>query len=86
MADQKCLICESTLQFDHGCVMWAGTAKIEFGYGSRHDQLGHQGIVADPLLSCNEIVLYICDDCFDKKRHLMVGYAVETQIKKIRMT
>jgi hypothetical protein len=49
-----------------------GTARIRFGYGSRHDQLGEW--IANPHRN-TEYIACICDDCFDDNRSL---------IKKVR--
>lgn len=76
----KCLCCEKNLLVDeHGCLHDAGHIKIEFGYGSRYDQLGNanpeDGLTKiDKILACDFIKAYICDDCFEKKQDLIKGF------------
>jgi uncharacterized protein YlaI len=84
----KCLLCEKDLELDgHGLVNDGGFVYVEFHYGSKHDQCKGFGYnwnedVVDCLLGSDEIEAYICDDCFDKKHHLMRGFKVEK--KQIR--
>jgi uncharacterized protein YlaI len=77
----KCLLCEKDLQLsESGLIDDAGFIYVEFHYGSKHDQckgFGHYGFdetLQDRLLGSDEIEAYICDDCFDKKHHLMRGF------------
>lgn len=86
----KCIFCEKdmtgiadTFQPDDG-----GEVRINFSYGSRHDQeldmkgcgfhIHHVIELSETrlqkLLCCEKIVGYVCDDCFEKKQHLFSGY------------
>jgi hypothetical protein len=52
---------------DHVEALWpaveGGTMSIDFGYGSRFDDMNLDG-------RCVEHQACICDDCFEAKRHL----------------
>ncbi len=70
----KCLICEQSVEIcgDPGSLnpaTWpnvvGGTITIDFGYPSRFDQMnGLLGRNHTKAQTC------ICDDCFEKKKHL----------------
>ena len=45
-------------------VVEGGTASIDFGYGSRFDDMNLDG------RRCVEHQACICDDCYEAKRHL----------------
>jgi hypothetical protein len=80
----KCLCCEKDILIDqNGFLNDAGYAYISFDYGSRHDQgkgFGGYRLESETpdrkekLLACDDIVAFICDDCFDKKQLLLKGY------------
>ena len=44
-------------------VVEGGTVSIDFGYGSRFDDMNSDGL-------CVEHQACICDDCYEAKRHL----------------
>lgn len=78
----KCLICEEDIEYDGELVCGGGFAYIEFHYGSKHDQgkgCGGRPELGDPILQADEIEAYICDSCFDKKKHLCRGFRVRTK-------
>ncbi len=68
-----CLICEKPVEIDpstpsndsraHWPSIGGGTIQIDFGWFSKHDDLN---------ISCThkEWQTCICDDCFDKKKHI----------------
>lgn len=70
----KCLVCEEEVEPTGKCKddylenhhpnIYGGTIDIDFGYGSKFDDMnGYQGrsIVHQAI---------ICDDCYEKKQHL----------------
>lgn len=81
----KCFICEKEVVYldnmpnnpDN-----AGTISVHFGYGSRYDGTGMGYFEnsdeprVDRLASCDIISGVLCDDCFEKKQHLLDGYEV----------
>lgn len=84
MKTVKCLICEKDVHFDeHGCLMDAGYALLSFHYGSKNDQCygfaGRKSLNDDALLGCDEIEAYICDSCFENKRHLCHGFDIDVK-------
>lgn len=75
-----CLICEEMITPS------SGLCTVEFGYGSRYDQLGCGGDnMIDKLLACSIVEAYICDDCFEKKAHLFNGFDVTVKSEKTRV-
>ena len=67
-----CIVCEKIMIPEHegglDPACWpnieGGTMAIDFGYGSKYDDNnGYQGC-------CFEWQSCICDECFDKKKHL----------------
>ncbi|KKM97969.1 hypothetical protein LCGC14_1162680 [marine sediment metagenome] len=67
----KCIVCEQTLEPEYkGSIYSArwpniegGTISIDFGYGSKFDQMNGFGAKKE-VQSC------ICDKCFEQKKHL----------------
>jgi len=66
----KCIVCERILEdimpgADHrnrsSCIE-GGTFEIDFGYGSRFDDMNFDDVIRHQ--AC------ICDDCYEKKQHL----------------
>lgn len=70
----KCIVCEKDLTAtagyteddDNACLpmLEGGTININFGYGSRFDDLS--GLEQDNI----QHQACICDDCYEKKMHL----------------
>jgi len=67
----RCIVCEKEVKTDHpgddSQALWpnleGGTVKIDFGYGSRFDDMNfHRPHVTHQ--AC------VCDDCYEVKRHL----------------
>ena len=46
----------------------AGEISMSFHYGSRHDGVG----LDCPLPGPKSVKAYICDDCYEQKKHLCV--------------
>jgi hypothetical protein len=68
----QCIVCgkgmgDPDIAGDDGKAQWptveGGTMSIDFGYGSRFDDMNLDG-------RCVEHQACICDDCFEAKRHL----------------
>jgi hypothetical protein len=79
----QCIICERELEpafegAEERCQPdGGGSFALGFSYGSRHDQLNKDPDSEDrmtKLLSSDWIMGYFCDDCFEKKHHLLEGY------------
>lgn len=78
MSAVHCLVCEKELNFDDSTLLVedAGFLYLEFHYGSRHDMcIGWESKPrTDDLLDVNldgkRIEAFLCDDCFENKRHL----------------
>lgn len=70
--------------------------KLSFGYGSAHDQSnyrlaedyalsieGNNGVSGSKrILLGDEIEAYLCDNCFDDKKHLIRGFEVTMETKR----
>lgn len=74
---KRCLMCEKKLKIlsETGGISDGGYAIIQFGYGSRHDQIGTFP-PEEPLskiLNADEIRFFICDDCFEKNIKFFTG-------------
>lgn len=87
----RCLCCEKYLPIqpsgqDYIQPDGAGTMKVKFGYGSRHDMLGvypsDDPKPIEKLLGCAEVVAYICDDCFEQKFNLMHGFSITETVRR----
>jgi len=66
----KCLICEKKIKPIKNIKEnpdGAGFIKMSFHYGSRHDGTGI-GMFDGP----DSVEAYICDDCFDAKKHICI--------------
>jgi hypothetical protein len=48
-------------------VSGGGFARLYFGYGSRYDNIDEDG----SLKGTNTMIIYICDDCFERKFKLV---------------
>lgn len=92
-----CLCCEKELKIDEfNCIYGGGVMKLSFGYGSLHDQSDHElaedyaqsmegskGVLGwKRILLGDEIEAYLCDNCFDEKKHLIRGFEVTTETKR----
>lgn len=76
---KKCLCCEKEIKEEKHFLMGAGSLLLNFGYGSKFDQFlsaSVQESVLDSLVSCQKVVAYICDDCFELKSKLFEGYNI----------
>lgn len=78
-----CIVCEKEIPFDHNCpgddregilpCIEGGTFEINFGWFSRFDKLEEAFTERDiRRQGC------VCDDCFEKKQHLIRTIEVVT--------
>ena len=86
----KCLICFKELEpVEHGESQPydGGEIQVRFGFGSRHDQEFNPDGQSrrDGLLGCQQIVAYICDDCFDQRIDCFEGYSIENIRKRVKV-
>jgi hypothetical protein len=87
----KCLLCKKELKIDENGFLWGGgCAVVDFGYGSRHDQLEYaensSSVKLARILSCNRVEFFLCDDCFEGNLDLFEGYDVQTKVTKKKKT
>jgi hypothetical protein len=85
----KCLICHKDIDIKDGFIYGGGLATIDFGFGSKNDQLGHIKLLSNSLknrlLCSDEIRFLICDDCFDKNLEYFQGYQVTSMVDETRL-
>ena len=101
-----CLVCEKTMEMadpDSTTNPIGGTLDVDFGFGSRFDQMkgwssagdgpyprtcrydGEEPPMIDKLLSADQLMAYICDDCFEKKLHCFCGFNTKKEITKTQI-
>lgn len=91
----QCLVCDGNLYIDeNNCIGMGGTMTVEFGFGSCHDQMKDWGGTPacfnpkhpeDKLLACDQVVAYLCDGCFRKKRDKFQGFNITVNTSRTQV-